>query len=113
MHNEQAGSVSDDETENNGFSLDPRTLDHTAATAMALVAGAGTLAGTTQAPPACALGSTHNVIVAENLILVLVGGAITPAPAVPASTRILNFARLKRVQEHSSLVNAVTCSDIH
>ena len=32
-------------------------------------------------------------------ILVLVGGAILPAPAVPASTRI--SARLKHVQEHS------------
>ena len=37
------------------------------------------------------------------MILVLAGGAILPAPAVPASTRIT--ARLKRVQEHSSRVN--------
>ena len=36
-------------------------------------------------------------------ILVLAGGAILPALAVPASTRIV--ARLKRVQEHSSRVN--------
>ena len=36
-------------------------------------------------------------------ILVLAGGAIQPAPAVPASTRI--SAGLKRVQEHSSPVN--------
>ena len=39
-------------------------------------------------------------------ILVLVGGAIPPAPAVPASTRI--SARLKRVQEHSSRVSMFT-----
>ena len=38
-------------------------------------------------------------------ILVLVGGAMPPAPAVPASTRI--SARLRRVQEHSSPVNIV------
>ena len=36
-------------------------------------------------------------------ILVLAGGGILPAPAVPASTRI--FARLKYVQEHSSAVS--------
>ena len=36
-------------------------------------------------------------------ILVLAGGVIPPAPAVPASTR--TSARLKRVQEHSSPVN--------
>ena len=36
-------------------------------------------------------------------ILVLAGGAIPPAPAVPTSTRI--SARLKRVQEHSSPVS--------
>ena len=40
---------------------------------------------------------TH-FIVAE--ILVLVGGAILPAAAVPASTRM--SARLKRIQEQSS-----------
>ena len=47
------------------------------------------------------LCSRTNVILAE--ILVLVGGAILPAPAVPASTRI--SARLERVQEHTSPVN--------
>ena len=35
-------------------------------------------------------------------ILVLVGGAILPAPAVPASTGM--SSRLERVQEHSSRV---------
>ena len=44
---------------------------------------------------------TH-FILAE--ILVLVGGTIPPVPAVLASTRIA--ARLKRVQKHSSHVNA-------
>ena len=43
---------------------------------------------------------TH-FILAE--ILVLAGGTIPLAPAVPASTRI--SARLKRVQEHSSPVD--------
>ena len=41
------------------------------------------------------------LILAE--ILVLVGGAIPPAPAMPDSTRI--SARLKRIQGHSSPVN--------
>ena len=40
-------------------------------------------------------------------ILVLVGGAILPAPAVPASTLIT--AGLKRVQEHSAPVNMTLC----
>ena len=35
-------------------------------------------------------------------IVVVVGGAIVPAPAVPASTRV--SSRLKRVQGHSSPV---------
>ena len=44
-------------------------------------------------------------------MLVLVGGAIRPAPAVSASTMI--SARLKRVQEHSSPVNKVLGSSPH
>ena len=36
-------------------------------------------------------------------IVVLLGGAILPAPVLPASTRI--SGRLKRVQEHSARVN--------
>ena len=38
-------------------------------------------------------------------ILVMVGGAILPAPAVPVSTII--FARMKRLQEHISPVYIV------
>ena len=44
-------------------------------------------------------------------ILVLVGGAVLPAPAVPASIRI--SAGLKPVQEHSSAVNVVSLSAQH
>ena len=47
------------------------------------------------------LCSCTHFILAE--ILVLAGGVIPPAPAVPASTRI--SARLKRVQKHSSPAN--------
>ena len=51
--------------------------------------------------------SCSHFILAE--ILVLIAGAIPPAPAVPASTRI--SARLKHVQEHSSAVNMCSATE--
>ena len=50
------------------------------------------------------LCSPTHFILAE--ILELTGGAIPPASAVPASTRV--SPRMKRVQEHSSPVKVIT-----
>ena len=56
-----------------------------------------------RAAPHARVKRSLNTSILEEMSLVLVGGAILPAPSVTASTRI--SAGLKRVQERSSLVS--------